>query len=374
LFGASAEGSRGLLQAIAASMITVAGVSFSITVVAIALAASQYSSRLVGNFMRDRANQLVLGVFVGVFVYCLLVLRTIREQDSGSFVPSLAVFTALVLSLVAVGCLIFFIHHVAASIQASSIIQATARAALDTIDRLFPDELEDDEADAPGAADSATSSPGHAVGAPKTGYIQAIDLEALVKLARKRRTTIRTCRRVGDFVVEGSTVLLVADQAAAERDVRRLQRAFAIGQQRTIEQDVAYGIRQIVDVAVRALSPAINDETTAIHCLDYLAAIVGRLGQRRIAPRRRQEDERMLLVVQRHTFEELLREACDDILRSASGKFSILRKLLSVLHAVAEGVPPGTRLSTIERQAERVRQVADRTLTEPEERGRILIA
>jgi uncharacterized membrane protein len=105
-----------------------------------------------------------------------------------------------------------------------------------------------------------------------------------------------------------------------------------------------------------------------------LAAIVGRLGQRRIAPRRRQEDERMLLVVQRHTFEELLREACDDILRSASGKFSILRKLLSVLHAVAEGVPPGTRLSTIERQAERVRQVADRTLTEPEERGRILIA
>ena len=143
LFGAGAEGSRGLLAAIASSMITVAGVTFSITIVALALASSQYTSRILRNFMRDRTNQTVLGVFVGVFAYCLVVLRTIRGGDEGAFVPALAVLGALLLAFVAIGFLIFFIHHIAASIQATSIIAAVAGETFEAVDRLFPTEVGD---------------------------------------------------------------------------------------------------------------------------------------------------------------------------------------------------------------------------------------
>ena len=141
LFGAGAEGARAMLSAIASSMITVAGVTFSITVVALALASSQYTSRILRNFMRDRANQTVLGVFVGVFAYCLVVLRTIRGGDEGMFVPALAVLVAVLLAFVAIGFLIFFIHHIAASIQATSIIEAAAGETLQAVDRLFPADV-----------------------------------------------------------------------------------------------------------------------------------------------------------------------------------------------------------------------------------------
>jgi uncharacterized membrane protein len=143
LFGAGAEGSRGLLSAIAGSMITVAGVTFSITIVALALASSRYTSRILRNFMRDRASQSMLGVFVGTFAYCLVVLRTVRSGDEEHlFVPSMAVMGAVVLALVAIGFLIFFIHHIAASIQASSVIAAAADETLRAVDRLFPDDLD----------------------------------------------------------------------------------------------------------------------------------------------------------------------------------------------------------------------------------------
>lgn len=141
LFGAGAAGSRGLLTAVASSMITVAGVVFSITIVALSLTSSQYTSRVLRNFMRDRINQVVLGVFVGIFAYCLVVLRTIRGGDEGAFVPSLAVLGGLLLAFVGIGFLIYFIHHIALSIQASSIIAAVASETIAAVDHLFPNGL-----------------------------------------------------------------------------------------------------------------------------------------------------------------------------------------------------------------------------------------
>lgn len=140
VFGAGAEGSREMLSAIATSMITIAGVAFSITIVALSLASSQYTSRILRNFMRDRANQSVLGTFVGIYVYCLVVLRTVRGGDS-PFVPSFAVLVAVLLAIVGIGCFIFFIHHIAASIQAESIIKSAADETRQAIDRLFPAKI-----------------------------------------------------------------------------------------------------------------------------------------------------------------------------------------------------------------------------------------
>ena len=141
LFGAGAEGARGMLSTIAGSMMTVVGVTFSMTLVTLALASSQYTSRILRNFMRDRVTQVVLGIFAGIFTYCLIVLRTIRSGDEGGFVPSLAVSFAVVLAIGGIGALIFFIHHIASSIQASSIIASVANETMAAVDRLFPGKL-----------------------------------------------------------------------------------------------------------------------------------------------------------------------------------------------------------------------------------------
>jgi uncharacterized membrane protein len=149
LFGAGAAGSRGMLSTIAGSMITVAGVVFSITIVSLSLAASQYSSRVLRNFMRDRTNQTVLGVFVGIFAYCLVVLRTIRGGDEGAFVPALAVLVAVALAFAGIAFLIFFIDHIGSSIQASQIIATVAKETLEAVDHLFPENRGEPAAPAP---------------------------------------------------------------------------------------------------------------------------------------------------------------------------------------------------------------------------------
>ena len=192
-------------------MITVAGVTFSITIVALALASSQYTSRILRNFMRDRANQTVLGVFVGVFAYCLVVLRTIRGGDEGAFVPSLAVLGALLLAFVAIGFLIFFIHHIAASIQATSIIAAVAGETLEAVDRLFPAEVGDAATERPTPIKTASLA-GHTwvtIPARKTGYIQAVDVDVLFDVAREQE-----CRRA---------------DGAGHRRVRHRRRSAGIG-------------------------------------------------------------------------------------------------------------------------------------------------
>jgi uncharacterized membrane protein len=151
LFGVSAAGARGMLATIAGSMTTVVGVTFSMTLVALTLASSQYTSRVLRNFMSDHVTQVVLGIFAGIFTYCLIVLRTIRGGDEGGFVPSLSVAFSVVLAIGGVGTLISFIHHIASSIQASSIIAAVTKETLEAVDRLFPEKLGrepmDDEAD-----------------------------------------------------------------------------------------------------------------------------------------------------------------------------------------------------------------------------------
>lgn len=138
LFGAGADGSRAMLSTIAGSIITVAGLTFTLTITALAQASNQYTSRILRNFMSDRVNQRALGFFVGLFVYCLIVLRTIRGGDENKFVPYLSVVAAFLLALVGIGVLIYFFHHIAASIQASNIISAVTNETFKAVDKLFP--------------------------------------------------------------------------------------------------------------------------------------------------------------------------------------------------------------------------------------------
>jgi uncharacterized membrane protein len=220
VFGASASSSRSILSGVASGMITVAGLTFSLTMVAVTQASSQYTPRILRNFLGDRPNQFALGTFVGIFAYCLVVLRTIRsaDDDGARFVPSLAVVLGIALAIVGIGVLIFFVHHIAATLQASSILARVARETTAAIDRLFPATLGDqaDATAAHAARAAAAVTHWHPAPATATGYVQAVDEERLVRVAGAAKRLVRMERAVGEFVIEGVPLAsIAADRGAA---------------------------------------------------------------------------------------------------------------------------------------------------------------
>lgn len=370
LFGAGAAGSRGLLMAVASSMITVAGVVFSITIVALSLTSSQYTPRVLRNFMRDRSNQAVLGVFVGIFAYCLVVLRTIRGGDEGAFVPSLAVLGGLLLAFVGIGFLIYFIHHIAVSIQAASIIATAAQETIASVDLLFPQELgEDAEEAADGsAAASLAGRTWSIVRAQGSGYIESVDGDALLSLARERGTILRMERGIGEFVVEGAPLLSIAGVGKVdEATTAAVCAVYFIRPHRTVQQDVSFGIRQIVDIALRALSPGINDTTTAVTCVHYLSAILARMVHRRVATPHRSYEGTLRVITRSPTFEDLLAEAFDQIRHNAEGNLAVLIRQLQALEAIAEQTVSGRRKHALREHADLIATLARRAATCPRE-------
>ena len=202
VFGAgAAAGARGLLSAVAGSMITVAGVVFSITLVSLSLTSSQYTSRVIRNFIRDRVNQVVLGMFVGIFAYCLVVLRTFRGADDGAFVPALAVMGGLILAFAGIAFLIYYIHYISMSVQASSIIDKVSQEIIRAVDHLFPKVLSESEEEngEDNRQPSLVNQPWPAVPSRQTGYIENIDITVLLAAALKRGTILRMERGIGNL-------------------------------------------------------------------------------------------------------------------------------------------------------------------------------
>jgi uncharacterized membrane protein len=371
LFGAGADGSRGVLAAIAGSMITVAGVTFSITVVALSLTASQYSSRVLRNFMRDRANQTVLGVFVSVFAYCLIVLRSIRGGERDVFVPDISVLVGVVLGLVAIGFLIYFIHHIAASIQAVSIIASASRETLHAIDHLFPAELgeEAEEACPPSDIPLPLGKQWHSVPAGRTGYLQAVDSDTVFAFAREYQTVVRMERAIGEFVVEGTPLAsIAASSPPGDEMIRELNHAYSLNLQRNVHQDASFGIQQIVDIALKGLSPGVNDTTTAIICVDHLSAILARAATRRIESPHRSDDGELRVIARGPTFRTLLSDALEQVRRSAGGNTATLLRIFDAVGTVAAVTRHPERLQALEEQVQRIWETADRTIEMPHDR------
>ena len=373
LFGAGAEGSRGMLSSIAGSMITVASVTFSITIVALSQASSQYSSRILRNFMRDRGNQAVLGVFLGVFTYCLFVLRAIRGGDEGQFIPSLSVFGALVLALVAIGFLIFFIHHVASLLQASNVIAAAAHETLQTIDRLFPERLRDDGSEAAPESNNLLELERQIIiPAPKTGYIQSHDEEAFFDLACSSQSVFRMHVGIGEFATFDSPLVSVYSSSFMDEElVKNIQATYSINSLRTIEQDAGFGIRQIVDIALKALSPGVNDTTTAVTCIDYLTAINLRLANRRIAHDLVFEDGRLRVIVKGPSFERFVGESFDEIRANARGNATVILHLLHSLKTIGAATDDAGRSSLISKHISLLEDLTNRTIDSEYDAARI---
>ncbi|OGX90390.1 DUF2254 domain-containing protein [Hymenobacter coccineus] len=370
LFGAGAAGARGMLSAIASSMITVAGLIFSLTLATLAQVASQYTSRLLRNFMRDRTNQVVMGFFVSIFVYCLAVLRTIRGGDEGSFVPSLAIAFGLLLALVSIGMLIFFIHHIASSIQAANIVAGVAEETEKLLNKVFPKRL----GDAATAAERAELAAGpdlhwHPLPAPTTGYVQGVDRDALLAFAQHAGVVVRMEYAIGSFVVMGSALASVAPlQGQPLPDDKELTKQLAdcyrLGNQRTLDQDVGFGLRQLVDIALKALSPGINDVTTAVMCVDRLGSLLCTLAGRQLASSVRADDGRVLVLTADPDFDSYLATAFDQIRANAKEALAIYLRLLEALATVAaQGPTTATGRAALRQQADLALAASEDNLT-----------
>lgn len=377
LFGVGAEGARLMLSTLAGSMITVMGITFSMTLLALVLASGQYTSRILRNFMRNRVTQSTLGVFASIFTYCLIVLRTIRGSGGvDEFVPSLAVFFAFVMSLGGVGVLIYFIHHIALSIQASSIIASVAQETNDSIDRLLPKKA-DQEADKDEARDQVLElldeSPWYPVLATESGYVQSINSAALLRLAVDNRTIVRMEHGIGEFVVQDTALVSLAltNHPPAQQIIDSLNAAFSIGRHRTVDQDPAFGIRQIVDMAIKALSPGVNDTSTAVMCVDYLTSILARLAVRQFPPLYRYEGETLRVVAIVPSFEGLLAEAFDQIRNNAEKNVAIMARMLGALNTISSLTLRLNYLQTLDEQLQWIAELVDRCIKSSHDRERL---
>jgi uncharacterized membrane protein len=374
LFGGGAEAARGMLSTIAGSMITVVGVTFSMTLVTLALASSQYTSRILRNFMRDRVTQVVLGIFTGIFTYCLVVLRTIRGSGENGFIPNLAVSFSVVLAIGGISVLIFFIHHIASSIQASNIIASVAAETMVAIDRYFPKKPGDGpvEGDDDPSPFPLPELSWQAVAARGNGYIQSVDNTALLLFAQEHQTIVRMERSIGEFVVHGTILASLAlDDPPKKEIITGLLAVYSINRYRTVERDSAFGIRQIVDMALRALSPSINDTTTAVMCLDYLTAILARLAPRQTPLSRLCGEKELRVLTIGPTFESLLAESFDQIRGSAEGNAAIMLRILWALQTIAGLTASPVRRRALYDQMLWITELAERTLESAHDRARI---
>jgi len=364
------------LSTLAGSMMSLMGITFSMTLVALALASSQYTSRILRNFMGSRATQTTLGVFAGIFAYCLIVLLSIRGGDAG-FIPSGAVFFAFVLALAGVVVLIFFIHHIASSIQAVSIIASITQETNTAVDRVLPEMHVRESNGAEDAMDEQVLAPLDArtwypVPAQVSGYIQGVDEDAILDLARNHRTIVRMERGIGAFAVERAALASLALTYPPDQGmIATLNRAYSISRHRTIEQDPAFGIRQIVDIALKALSPGVNDTSTAVMCVDYLTAILARLSGRCYPPSHRYEGEALRVIATVPTFEALLAEAFDQIRGSAEGNVAIIARMLGALETLADLTVSPRRRRAIRDQVRWLAEVAGRNIESKHDRDRL---
>lgn len=358
LFGTRAEGARQLLSAIASSTITVTGVVFSITIVALSLTAAQYSPRVLRNFMADRANQLVLGVFLGVYVYCLLVLRTVRGGED-AFVPGISILVALLLALIGIGFLIFFIHHVAVSIQVSQIATRISRDTIAAIRTMYPQKL---EAYAAAAAGDNAALEWRAVASRATGYIQQIDFARLAGAAREAHRVVRMEKVVGEFVIEGHPLLAVSGPEDPQTPfLQALHSAYAINSYRDVSQDPAFGLQQLVDIAQRALSPGVNDIGTARNLLHHISAVLCELATRAVPEEQYVFCEGELALVRRGiTFEQHVELALAPIRRDAIGKPEMLMQLLDALAVLGRSTSEPGRRSVVTQQVGAIEEAVKR--------------
>ncbi len=375
LLGGGYESARSVLSVIAGAMLGVAGTVFSITLVALTLASSQFGSRLLRNFMYDSLNQVVLGVYVATFLYCIIVLRTVKSINEAEFVPNLSVLFALLLAVSNIILLIVFIHHISVSIQADHVIADVDEKLEKSLIKLFPEELGEEDPNKDhkelwntlkGKLTEKTS-----VSSDYKGYLQAVDNDGLMELAKQYDLLLEIRFRPGEFLVADMEIASVYSKNAIEgKVIKKLCGAFILGKVRTPTQDAEFAIHQLVEIAARALSPGINDPYTAITCVDRLCASMCYLTKAHFPSAYRYDDNEQLRIVAKPVdFAGMMDAAFNQIRQFGKGSPAVLIRLMEVL-VIINGFARGkAQKDTVLRHAQMVLNTAEEAFTEKNDLG-----
>ncbi len=340
-FSGGPDAAHALLQAIAGSVITVAGVTFSITIIALQLTSTQFSPRVLRNFIRDRASKSVFATFLATFVYTLVVLGSVRTGSDGQepSVPILAVAGAVVLTLISIAMLAFFIHHVAHTIQVSEITRSVSVETLEAVRREWPDEAPRRAVVPPSDSDEVV------LPARKGGYLVYAAHERLVQLAEEADAVIRLHTAPGQWISIGRPLVSVAPPDARERLTKDPRDEVKLGAQPTLQQNVSFGVRQLVDVALKALSPSLNDPSTAVNCVHRITEVLLEAGRRSEPPTTHLDEAGAVrLVAPQHDFGDLVGLAFDQIRTFGGDRLYVALALVESLGQLQDDLP-------IERQA-----------------------
>lgn len=354
LYNGGGTGARTLLGAVASSTIGVAGTVFSITIAALSLAAGQMGPRLLRNFTSDRGNQFTLGAFLGTFSYTLMVLRSVRTQGEGEFVPHLSLTVAILLAFVCVGTLVYFVGHMAGRINVDTVIELVSQEVRSAVGRLTTD------AAPPPRPPEAFWDGAAVVTDPRRGYLQHLDADGLADWAAGQGASVRLLVKPGDYVFPGAVIAEVLP--ATEGASSAVADATVLGPQRVSSDDLEYAIRQLVEVAVRALSPGINDPHTAISVLDRLGATLCDLVPLHLPTGVVVRGGRVALQAPGFDYAGLTDAMFHMIRQNAKGSVAVLARLLELLTAVAGCEPDPERRASLRRHAGLVLADAERSV------------
>lgn len=364
-----ADNARAVLSAIASSMLTVVTLTFSILMVSFTLASQQFSPRLLRTFTRDRTSQHVLGLQIGTFLYSLLVMVRINDVGAIIFVPLLSVLGAIGFSLLGIAAFIYFIDHISRSIRVNYIIANIGEQTVALLHDAQPLQLigYQQNSPTPPLVLSQTAAP---VMATHAGYIQGIAVARLVAVAQTHDLVIELTCMTGDFVVAGRPLLQVFPVEKLSSELAEtLLNQFDIGTERTMFEDLLFGIRQLVDIALKALSPAVNDPTTAINCLDYLTNILVQAAQHSDDRAYLRDAEGTLrLLARRVNFATMVELAFNQIRHYGCGDVLVDIRMIDALTEIATVTNDPQRLALLWQHVSMVSRNADRKLDEPHDR------
>src|SRR5271166_1911184 len=370
----TADTARQILTAIAAAIITVVGIVFSITIVALTLASTQFGPRMLRNFIRDRGTQLTLGTFVATFVYSVLVLASIGIGSHGDFVPHIGVTVTFGLMVADLAVLIYFIHHTAVSIQLPQVIASIAADLAEAIKEQGSGNTEPHLKAGPAAVEllSRSEAGGAVLFAPASGYVQFIKHQALVRLAAEADAVISLEHRPGHFIVRGHRFATVWPPEAAPLVRRALGRAHVTGPYRTLSQDVSFGIDQLVEIALRALSAAVNDTFTALTCIDWLGENLCKIVTGWHPARVYRDAKGFIRVIAAEpSYDRLMQRSFEKIRQSSLGMPAVMIRMLEALARImAETTSEGQRRVLLE-QAAMINRACERSVPEASDRADI---
>ncbi len=366
------DAERQVLIAIAAAIITVVGVVFSITILALTLASQQFGPRMMRNFVRDVGNQVTLGVFVGTFVFAVLALGSINSV-SETFVPYLSTSVAEALMLVDLGILIYFIHHIAKSIQLPEVIAGIADDLMESIDAEFPDRVglmtETQEPLERGKSVlellKLIEDRGAIVPSQVSGYIQYVGYSQLIAIATRTDSVVRLEHRPGHFLATGRPLAMVWPRGAAPEVAQALSKAHVTGPHRTLVQDPVFAIDQLVEIAIRALSAAVNDTFTALTCIDWLSAGLGRVSGRVLDEGvYRDGSGNIRLIESDPSYARMVNRSFDKIRQGARGMPAVLIRLIDSLGSIMLDTTTAEQRIVLRRQADMVMRLSEETVNE----------